>query len=112
VGKARSPVRGGWNLLVWVVLCSVCLDVQLFDTQCGFRERFLCFPVQFPLQPRRTDAGAVLETQPSRTELLGPDLDGELTGLMRWVDDMKRICARSKGIIYADILYVHASTLS
>jgi hypothetical protein len=97
---------------VWVVLCSVCLDVQIFDTQFGFRERFLFFPVQFPLQPRRTDAGAILETQASRAKLFGPDLDGELAGLMGWVDDMKSICARSEGIIYADILYVHVSTLS
>jgi len=94
------------------MLGSVFPDVLLFDTQLGFRARLLCLSLQFPLQPGRTDAGAILEFQAVRTELLGSDFDRELAGLLGWIDDMKSIYTRTDGIIYPDILYVHTSLLS
>ena len=94
-----------------IVPGSVCADILLSDTQVGLSARRLCFSFQFPLQPRKANAWAILEFQRTRAKRPWFDLDGEFTGLHRRVDYAKTIDTRTGDKIETDILDVHASLL-
>ena len=78
----------------------------------GLSARLLCFYFQFPLQPRETDAGAILEFQGARAKRPCLNFDSEFAGFQGRVDHVKSIDTRPDSIIETDVLNMHADILS
>src|SRR5579863_1143413 len=83
-------------------------DVAPLDSQVVHRRRFLRFPLQLLLQPRKADVWTVLELQAGGAKRVGLNVDGEFAHLMERVDDVKVIDSRAGRNDKTDILNVHA----